>query len=270
MTTCRHPRGSRGFTLVELLAAVAIVAVLAALLLPAFHSARRDAWRATCLSNQRQIGAALALYLEDFDETYPNYRFEPLGSQQAGDLEKRSWRRALSPYVRDRRVMACPANPDNRAPSYDPEYPISYAANVAFNPRDYPRLPVPRDTAGSGVFGLERSSGVKAASIVRPAECIAVVEVARVPDSAFIVDIARDGAPSAWAGRTVHRFSDCLFTGHPGGRTNFLFTDGHVKALKPTATYREDASNYWYRDATPLGAEGRTTLAAAETGGVSP
>src|SRR5580700_7514015 len=70
-----------GFTLVELLVVVAIIAVLAALLFPVFSSARRQAWQTTCVSNQRQIGMALALYEQDFDQTYPNFRFWPLGSQ---------------------------------------------------------------------------------------------------------------------------------------------------------------------------------------------
>jgi prepilin-type N-terminal cleavage/methylation domain-containing protein/prepilin-type processing-associated H-X9-DG protein len=258
------PRHStKGFTLIELLVVIALIAVLAALLFPVFSSARRKAWQTTCVSNQRQIGAALALYLQDFDETYPNYRFEPLGSQQAGDLEKNSWRSVLSPYLRNAGVMGCPANPDSQTPSQDPKYPISYAANQAWNPRDY-SLPLPlpqaRMATGSGVFGNDLSPGVKAASILRPAECIAIVEIAHIPFSSFVVDIARDGAPF---GNNINCFSDCLFTGH-SGLTNYLFADGHVKALKPTATYRRDEANYWYRDASPLGAEARTTLAAAE------
>lgn len=96
------------------------------------------------------------------------------------------------------------------------------------------------------------------ASVIRPAECIAVVEIAHIPESLFVVDIASN------FDNGFHRFSDCLFTGH-FGMTNYLFGDGHVKALKPTATYRGEEYNYWYRDATPLGTEARTTLTLAET-----
>ena len=258
-----------GFTLVELLVVIAIIAVLAALLFPVFSSARRKAWQTTCLSNQRQIGMALMLYLQDFDETYPNIRFEPLGSQIAGDLEKNSWRVVIAPYLRNVGVMSCPANPDNRTLSQDARYPISYAANFAANPRDIP-LPSPlpvnvlRTLTFSGVFGHDLSPGVKASSIVRPAECIAVVEMVHYHFSEFTVDIANDGAPFGDGGNgIVVCFADCLFTGH-FGQSNYLFTDGHVKSLKPTATYRGDEVNYWYRDATSLGAEARTTLAQAE------
>ena len=88
--------------------------------------------------------------------------------------------------------------------------------------------------------------------------------MAHYHSSLFIVDFANDGAPFG-DGRNsiVVCFADCLFTGH-AGMSNYLFTDGHVKALKPTATYRGDEINYWYRDATSLGAEARTTLAKAE------
>ena len=70
-----------GFTLIELLVVRAIIAVLAAILFPVFSNARRKSWQTACLSNRRQIGTALTLYLQDFDETYPNYRFEPVSPQ---------------------------------------------------------------------------------------------------------------------------------------------------------------------------------------------
>ena len=112
--------------------------------------------------------------------------------------------------------------------------------------------------SGSGVFGRERSPGVKASSIVRSAECIAVVEMSHYPYSDFVVDLPDDDAPF---GDNWHCFEDCLYLGH-FGQTNYLFADGHVKALKPTATYRGEEANYWYRDATPLSARGRN-----DTGG---
>jgi prepilin-type N-terminal cleavage/methylation domain-containing protein/prepilin-type processing-associated H-X9-DG protein len=259
-----------GFTLVELLVVIAIIAALAALLFPVFSQARRKAWQTTCISNQRQIGTALSLYWQDFDETYPNIRFEPLGSQNAGDLEKNSWRVVITPYLRNTAVMSCPANPDNRILSQDGRYPISYAANMAANPRDIP-LPSPlpvnvlRTLTFSGVFGHDFSPGVKASSIVRSAECIAVVEMAHNHFSEFTVDLANDGAPFGdGSNGMVVCYADCLFTGH-SGQSNYLFTDSHVKSLKPTATYRGNEVNYWYRDATSLGAEARTTLAEAES-----
>ncbi len=63
-------RRPRAFTLVELLVVIAIIAVLLSLLLPALRSARNSARSVKCLSNLRQIGIAMATYMNDF-ENFP-------------------------------------------------------------------------------------------------------------------------------------------------------------------------------------------------------
>ena len=62
---------NRAFTLVELLVLVAILALLAAMLLPALAGTRRSSKRAQCLANLRQIGAGCAVYADDFGGWYP-------------------------------------------------------------------------------------------------------------------------------------------------------------------------------------------------------
>jgi prepilin-type N-terminal cleavage/methylation domain-containing protein len=61
----------RGFTLIELLVVIAIIAILAAILFPVFAKARDQARKTTCTSNMRQVGLALNMYVQDYDETLP-------------------------------------------------------------------------------------------------------------------------------------------------------------------------------------------------------
>jgi prepilin-type N-terminal cleavage/methylation domain-containing protein/prepilin-type processing-associated H-X9-DG protein len=62
-----------GFTLLELLVVVGIMLILAAILLPALGAAREQGHRAQCLSNLGQIGKALAIYANDFQEYLPSH-----------------------------------------------------------------------------------------------------------------------------------------------------------------------------------------------------
>jgi len=68
----RHiPSRRAAFSLPEILVVLAILSLLAALLLPAFQSARGAARQASCISNLRQIGQGFAMYLQDNDSRYP-------------------------------------------------------------------------------------------------------------------------------------------------------------------------------------------------------
>ena len=60
----------RAFTLIELLVVIAIIAILAAILFPVFAQAKEAAKKTSCLSNQKNVGTALQLYLGDSDDTY--------------------------------------------------------------------------------------------------------------------------------------------------------------------------------------------------------
>src|ERR1700678_206136 len=77
MRTRRFKADRRAFTLVELLVVIAVVAILAALLLPALASARQKGQRAACLSNLHQIGIAIQSYASDSGGSIP---FGPVAS----------------------------------------------------------------------------------------------------------------------------------------------------------------------------------------------
>lgn len=66
--------GRKGFTLVELLVVIAIIIILAGILFPVFARAREKAQQARCINNLKQMGAAIALYEQDYESIMPRWR----------------------------------------------------------------------------------------------------------------------------------------------------------------------------------------------------
>src|SRR5678815_4954746 len=85
-------RQQTAFTLIELLVVIAIIAILAAILFPVFAQARAKARQAACVSNMKQIGTAITLYVQDYDETYPPVDYDD------STLGRFTWYRYVEPY----------------------------------------------------------------------------------------------------------------------------------------------------------------------------
>jgi len=99
------------FTLLELLVVIGIIALLAALLLPALTRAR-EAGRATaCLSNLRQLGLAIQLYTQDYNNRLPIMRDQPAGASATN--EPAGPDRVLAPYLGNKKILRCPSDANN-------------------------------------------------------------------------------------------------------------------------------------------------------------
>ncbi len=98
-------RGAVGFTLIELLVVIAIIAILAAILFPVFARAREKARQTSCLSNLKQIGTAMLMYVQDYDERYG----QSLSGTAIGTV---TCYHQLMPYMKNDQILQCPSNPN--------------------------------------------------------------------------------------------------------------------------------------------------------------
>ncbi len=94
----------RAFTLIELLVVIAIIAILAAILFPVFAQAREKARSASCLSNLKQIGVAITMYVTD-NEGYPMH------SSLSSVSPRTRWPDYIYPYVKNEKIFNCPSAP---------------------------------------------------------------------------------------------------------------------------------------------------------------
>jgi prepilin-type N-terminal cleavage/methylation domain-containing protein/prepilin-type processing-associated H-X9-DG protein len=226
----RIARPCRGFTLVELLVVIGIIAVLIALLLPALNSARKQANSVSCMSNLRQMGLAMAMYINEWKH-YPGHI-----DRRAGTIEFAVWPTRLRKHMNGNHgVFRCPSQTTEFDwPINNVTAPVAVTTDTGYGYREGESLllrssgkfsygyndwgawdttTVPRQRGLGGDLWNPGSRELKATLVKRPAEMIAIAD--NVPDG--IWDFAIDPRNVNEAPSPIHK-----------GGSNVLWCDGHV------------------------------------------
>ncbi len=148
----------RGFTLIELLVVIAIIAILAAILFPVFAQAREAARKTSCLSNTRQYATATLMYVQDYDEQYPQSAYF------AGTCVNLYFGMVM-PYVKNEGIVQCPS--DRQAMDLQAMF-AGFGSTCAGNPR-YVSYGVNKDLFLDGFAG---QGSMSMAAIQKPSETI--------------------------------------------------------------------------------------------------
>jgi prepilin-type N-terminal cleavage/methylation domain-containing protein/prepilin-type processing-associated H-X9-DG protein len=223
------------FTLIELLVVVAVIAILAALLLPALSRAKDRARTVACKSNLHQIGVALATYRTDYQKYPPSmtYVFAP------PTIFVARWDKTLLPYLANNtNIYLCPSLKPAKPPlpSDAPPNP-SYGFNALGTARD-----------GDKSLGLDGSLGsvslpVRESEVLVPSDLIAIGDYPQLFNG-----YPQDGDITG----ALNEPDDYLADRHDGG-ANVLFCDTHIEYGKQTNWMMAAEPNRlrWNRDHTP-------------------
>jgi prepilin-type N-terminal cleavage/methylation domain-containing protein/prepilin-type processing-associated H-X9-DG protein len=112
------------FTLIEILCVIVIIAVIAAMTMPAFNGARDKADGMTCTSNLRQIGIAVQGYVTEHDGHYPMVETDPEHPSYQPDDNAKGLLETITPYGGTKDVVQCPS--DVKSFNYYAKWKTSY------------------------------------------------------------------------------------------------------------------------------------------------
>lgn len=197
-----------GFTLVEMLVVIAIIAVLVSILLPVFLKAQSTAYTARCASNLRQLAQAVRMYADDNDRRLPPARTYLPGNDTLGE----TWCVTMQPYIRSGEIIVCPTDSAPQLAMRSTDLPHSYGINylLTFNATwdDYPMT--------ASLSSLNALSNL------------------------IIFFDLKSTSQTMGSSYTAQRVSQVA--GRHNGRACFSFLDGHAKAMPVSAV---DSPAYW-------------------------
>jgi prepilin-type N-terminal cleavage/methylation domain-containing protein/prepilin-type processing-associated H-X9-DG protein len=246
-----------GFTLIELLVVIAIIAILAAILFPVFAQAREAARKASCASNLRQLGLGMQMYIQDYDERFPQWGWGANNNSATAEAMT-MWHYAIFPYVKNVGIYACPS--DSRKWGQDTVDLWWWGIPRANQPREFD---ITRGSAvddfGSGrgsktplSYGMNESltGGPALAALGKPADTVEFSDAisgltdywednpTHIPARAVFAkgwDAApENGQTPGWyhvPWSQIPTTWDKKYTMHNGGN-NYVFADGHVKFVQ--------------------------------------
>ncbi len=212
----------RGFTLIELLVVIAIIAILASILFPVFSKAREKARSISCTSNLKQIGSALQMYRQDYDER------SPFSSNCGAGLQWQMPQFTLAPYTKNYQMFKCPSDSavNRNFPSFPNPCPSAIPRWQSYS---YNGIAPP---GGGRDFG----DGLHDAAITKPGEVIYLMDhtegngdIPEVRRLRHAAPLPKRHYPCRCQEPTASNTYQCrTFERHNGG-FNSLFYDGHAK-----------------------------------------
>ena len=218
-----------GFTLIELLVVIAIIAILAAILFPVFAQAREKARQTSCMSNMRQTGLAVNMYLQDWDEHTCKTHHDLGAGETIADLY--TWYQPLQPYIKNGSIFRCPSMNDT---------PTVFPTGITLANWNTYRT----DYLINGFF----SHGIGIAAISSPAEQIMIAERhsgiaffdyhpwASAPDNNWERGFLDGSGYKIGDPSSDTQLLDPTNIGRHSQGSNYDFADGHVKWLRFAAT----------------------------------